>query len=871
MGKAIVLRTNYFPLKLLDDKLRICRYQIDFPARPGKNALSKKKKRRYIELLLDQAPFNQSEIASDYSAMLLSSKELFKESGVLKFQVTLWERLEDPLPAASPNDSAELTQARQRKTLTIEVKFVKGYSISELFRFVNGKTTYADTKDAQQAVNIVLQRYANRTNNISNAGQNDMYPFGDDFEQAHQLREVHDLGQGLVAHRGYFSSVRLGPQRVLVNIQGTTRAMYKSGNAADLIQEFFGRRGSDNRSLRELSVFLRGVRVLTKYTGKPKVCTIWGLASKPKVGAYPSEVKFKQKDETGKEREITIARYFQQKYNIALPQHCVLNCGTGNEPRYVPSNLCIVLGGQPARRLLAEDQTREILRFAARRPNVNAASIASNGLKVLGVDEEVQKNTIGRFGLSMGTDMLTVPARILPAPRIHYAGQHDAQPYGGSWNLNNVKFHTACTISLAAILVLTEGTAQPYFDIGSLGEHIKRQFGQYRLQILNVLNLPTRQIGYLSSIAQDSSKAVETLSAAFKQAQSSGIKLLVISIPRKHAKLYAIIKKLGDVVFGIHTIVLQQQNMEKVMQDPTLTANIALKACAKFGGLCWTPDAQALKPFDADTMLVGIDVTHPSPGSAEKAPSIAAVCASYDAWLTGYPGDVVRQGRRQEMVEGLKELMIKRLKFFQLKNNKRLPKKIIVYRDGVSEGQFSIVLNTEFTSMKEAFDSLYGKQHPKVTIIVVGKRHHTRFYPTSTANIDPKSKNTVPGTAVDRHITGYGERVWDFFLQPHKALQGTAKPMHCIVIKNECGFGVDIERMTHTLCYLWHRATKAVSIPPPAYYADKLAERGRMYLHDIFTDDVSDTASQASTQTAGSLQNWDRGVHPNIENTMFYI
>ena len=33
-----------------------------------------------------------------------------------------------------------------------------------------------------------------------------------------------------------------------------------------------------------------------------------------------------------------------------------------------------------------------------------------------------------------------------------------------------------------------------------------------------------------------------------------------------------------------------------------------------------------------------------------------------------------------------------------------------------------------------------------------------------------------------------------------------------------------------SLCYLYGRATKAVSICPPAYYADILCERGRCYL-----------------------------------------
>lgn len=49
-----------------------------------------------------------------------------------------------------------------------------------------------------------------------------------------------------------------------------------------------------------------------------------------------------------------------------------------------------------------------------------------------------------------------------------------------------------------------------------------------------------------------------------------------------------------------------------------------------------------------------------------------------------------------------------------------------------------------------------------MTVVVVGKRHHTRFYPTSAQNAD-RSANCTAGTVVDRGVTE--ARNWDFFLQ----------------------------------------------------------------------------------------------------------
>lgn len=197
-----------------------------------------------------------------------------------------------------------------------------------------------------------------------------------------------------------------------------------------------------------------------------------------------------------------------------------------------------------------------------------------------------------------------------------------------------------------------------------------------------------------------------------------------------------------------------------------------------------------MKPLDAQTILFGIDVTHPSPGSSASSPSIAGVVASVDADFAQYPASIRTQEGRKEMVTELEEMIMERLKLWQ-KRNRRLPNKVIVYRDGVSEGQYRIVMEQEYPAFVRAFDKLYGAapKHPKISIIVVGKRHHTRFYPTKEQDSDGRTGNPKPGTVVDRGITG--EKLFDFFLLAHQGLQGTSKPAHYVVIKDGNKFGAD--------------------------------------------------------------------------------
>lgn len=65
---------------------------------------------------------------------------------------------------------------------------------------------------------------------------------------------------------------------------------------------------------------------------------------------------------------------------------------------------------------------------------------------------------------------------------------------------------------------------------------------------------------------------------------------------------------------------------------------------------------------------------------------------------------------------------------------------------------------------------------PKLTFIIVGKRHHVRFFPTDAAGGD-KSGNCPAGLIIDKDIVNPVD--YDFFLQSHAGLLGS-KSMPCL-------------------------------------------------------------------------------------------
>ena len=226
-------------------------------------------------------------------------------------------------------------------------------------------------------------------------------------------------------------------------------------------------------------------------------------------------------------------------------------------------------------------------------------------------------------------------------------------------------------------------------------------------------------------------------------------------------------------------------------------------------------------------MVVGIDVAHPAPGSMENAPSVVAMVASMNNHCVHFPGSVRIQQSRQEIqkirrdrldkeLEGppdgqedvvdesnITNLLQERLDFYQRSSGGTFPENILIYRDGkfdapdcrfkltcsplpgVSESQYQAVLDLELKPIQVYCENMYHSQKlrtPKITIIIVGKRHHTRFYPTHKDHADMKHGgivklcNPLNGTVVDRGITMH--KGWDFYLQAHSAIKGTVSTVH---------------------------------------------------------------------------------------------
>ena len=560
---------------------------------------------------------------------------------------------------------------------------------------------------------------------------------------------------------------------------------------------------------------------------------------------------------------------------------------------------------------------------AAKPPNVNAEAITNKGLTELGFRQGAS-SVLNTFGVSIGNEMAVVPGRILSPPGIKYGRGEPRVDERASWNLRDVKFARGGTLDRWAVLLIKDGGRDEFAGpddpelittvrgFAAMCRTCGMQVSQNAPAVIPV-QLPRKD----PKSDPVRGQAIAAIRSALMSAKAKpSLVIVLLSSADKH--VYSGLKHLCDVYLDVPTVCVQTQKIRKEKGQVQYFANVALKVNMKLGGVNHNLDDRSMaKLRQPTTMLVGMDVTHPGPSTVKGTPSIAAVVASVDANFAQYPASMRIQESKKEasaQPSSIKAISLTldvddhgtaghdgRASPAVARQEQQdasaahpgLPrrclggKRALVSLDGRRspalgvQGQFSIVLKEEVPQMRAAFRKFDTTQpyRPKLTVVICGKRHHTRFYPTEVAHAD-QNGNPRPGTVVDRGVTAIYE--FDFFLQAHGGLQGTTRPTHYYVVCNEMGLRADdLQGLTNAVSYTFARATKAVSLVSPAYYADLACERGRCYLHKLLQGISDSGTTSVSGSGAAAAQDeevwreavalWHGGVKGALKDIMFYL
>ncbi|KAG2587987.1 hypothetical protein PVAP13_5NG186800 [Panicum virgatum] len=745
------------------------------------------------------------------------------------------------------SDRKRVRRPYNTKTYKVELSFAAKIPMNAIAHALKGQES-EHTQEAIRVIDIILRQHS--------ANQGCLLVRQSFFHN--NPSNFVELGGGVMGCRGFHSSFRATQSGLSLNIDVSTTMIVQPG---PVINFLLANQKVDNPNKIDWQKAKRSLKNLRiKITPTNAVNKIVGLSDRP-----CRETMFtlkRRNDDNGDSEEISVYDHFVKNRGIELKYSAdfpCINVGKQKRPSYFPIELCTLVSLQRYTKSLTTLQRSSLVEKSRQKPQ-ERMSVLSDVLKRSNYDSEPM---LKACGISIAKSFTEVDGRVLQAPKLKAGNGEDIFTRNGRWNFNNKRLIKASSVDKWAVVNFSARC-----NVRDLVRDLIKCGG------MKGINVEPPFDAFEENPSMRRAPAVRRVEEMFEQVKTKlpGAPkfLLCILAERKNSDIYGPWKKKCLAEFGIVT---QCVAPPPRVNDQYLT-NVLLKINAKLGGLnsILQVESSPAMPLisKVPTMILGMDVSHGSPGQS-GVPSIAAVVSSRE-WplISKYRASVRSQSAKMEMIDSLFKpqgtddngLIRECLIDFYTSSGKRKPDQIIIFRDGVSESQFSQVLNIELDQIIEACKFLDEKWDPKFTLIVAQKNHHTKFF------IPGAPDNVPPGTVVDNKVCH--PRNYDFYMCSHAGMIGTTRPTHYHILHDEIGFNPDdLQELVHSLSYVYQRSTTAISVVAPICYAHLAAAQVGQF---IKFDEMSETSSSHGEHTsAGSVpvQELPR-LHDKVRSSMFF-
>ncbi|KAF1747798.1 hypothetical protein GCK72_024264 [Caenorhabditis remanei] len=308
------------------------------------------------------------------------------------------------------------------------------------------------------------------------------------------------------------------------------------------------------------------------------------------------------------------------------------------------------------------------------------------------------------------------------------------------------------------------------------------------------------------------------LEAVFKKAKQAGRQLIFFVI-RTRYNIHQAIKSF-EQKYDILTQEIHFETGEKFFRQAQTRQNIVNKTNMKLGGLNYLIGSNYLN--NPRVLIIGFE-TSQTGGDIVTVGYAANMMDHYQKFAGGY----IYTARSRDIYGPIiKDTLVGIFNNFKKFKNRGAPEELIIYFNGVTEGQYGMI-NEEYTQqVKNACSTMNEAFRPKITIIATSKTHNERLYKSEQGRIS----NLEPGTVVDHTIVSpvYSE----FYLASSVARQGTTKAAKfTLIYASAPGKSMErIETLTNDLCYDHQIVFHPVGLPVPLFIAGRYSQRGAMVL-----------------------------------------
>ncbi|CAI9090478.1 OLC1v1025256C2 [Oldenlandia corymbosa var. corymbosa] len=853
------------PSNTRDDKILPMR-------RPDRGSLSA----RSVSLLANHfsVSFNSRSVIMHYSVEIkpatIAGKRPFKKS----IPKTVMRSIKDKLFTEDDNfpvdmvaydgernifSAVELPVGEFTVTTSFSYKFtireVSRLECSKLEEYLCGKISYIP-RDVLQGMDVVMKE--NPSKHRISVGRSF-------YSKNYEVRD--DLSCGVAAYRGFYQSLKPTSQGLALCLDYSVLAFRKPVPVLDFLKEHiqgFTKADDVIRMRREVINALRGLKVNVTHRVSKQKFIISGLTREP-TRSLSFDLIGRNSQDSG--RKIGIVEYFWEKYERRI-EHLNIPCldiGKPNQINYVPMEFCVLVEGQRNRRL-DRDRAQFLKRISLAAPAERKNSICEMVQGQDGPSGVVAEN----FDMKVEKNMTPIQGRVLGAPELKLREMNGSicpvtvDQERCQWHIDGKSLVGAQSIERWALIDFTS-TSHFKMHIQEFVYNLRNHSSRLGMHMEEPVVCCSTGMHEFSTVSRIEKLLRKVVADARQGGCQQGKELqLIVCIMTKRDPGYKYLKWVSETQIGVVTQCSLSTHASKA-QDQYLT-NLCLKINAKVGGSNIELNEQLPNFVNEDNvMFIGADVNHPAAQNS-TCPSIAAVVGTINWPATNrYAARIQPQEHRKEKIVNFGSICRDLVNTFAQRNNCK-PKKIIVFRDGVSEGQFGMVLNEELRDLQRAVCT--EDYWPTITVVVAQKRHHTRLFNSKDGGV---IVNVPPGTVVDTTIIHPFE--FDFYLCSHYGSLGTSIPTHYYVLWDENGFTSDkLQKLIYNLCFTFARCTKPVSLVPPVYYADLVAYRGRLF-QEVAMEQSSESrsAASASSLSAASFQQNFYTLHQDLQNVMYFV
>ena len=200
-----------------------------------------------------------------------------------------------------------------------------------------------------------------------------------------------------------------------------------------LLDTFKARDVNDLLRIRDLqnkiSQEVKGVNVITTHRGDSKRRFKIGKAS-----SETSETMIFEDKSRGK--NISVYEYFKEQYGITIKYPQLPLVMKANGKTAFPIEFLRIVPAERFMKRLNGPQTSDMIKATVQKPVDRERSIQQGVEKTLRYDENPYLESLG---MQISREMIKIPARVLDAPEVLFAGNRKLSGRDGAWNMRGVQ------------------------------------------------------------------------------------------------------------------------------------------------------------------------------------------------------------------------------------------------------------------------------------------------------------------------------------------------------------------------------------------------------------------------------------------------